>query len=182
GYAMPAFPDGAATFADPANPGGWYLVVNHEVPGDGGVSSFRFAADGTLSGSSRILSGTSLNCAGGATPWGTWLSCEEFDWGRVFECDPTGATPARARPALGAFYHEAAAVASDGRIYMTEDRSEGGFYRFTPESAEDLSSGLLEVATGNAPGAVTWVEVPDPSGVPVLTRDQVPSMMAFDGG
>ena len=182
GYVMPAFPDGAATFEDAAAPGGWYLTVNHEVPGGGGVSSFRFAPDGTIIGSRQILSGTWLNCAGGATPWGTWLSCEEFDLGRVWECDPTGVARSAVRPAMGAFAHEAAAVARDGRVYMTEDRPSGGFYRFTPDSPGDLSSGLLEVATGVAPGPVTWVRVPDPSGTPVLVRDQVPALMAFDGG
>jgi uncharacterized protein len=60
------------------------------------------------------------------------LSCEEYDWGHVWECDPTGATRARRRRAMGAFAHEAAAVAVDGRIYLTEDRKDGGFYRFTP--------------------------------------------------
>ena len=182
GYSMPAFPDGAATFADPAVAGGWYLVVNHEIPGDGGVSSFRFAPDGTVTGSQRLLFGTSLNCAGGATPWGTWLSCEEFDLGRVWECDPTGATGPRVLPAMGAFAHEAAAVAQDGRVYLTEDRGRGGLYRFTPDSPQDLSFGLLEIATGTAPGPVTWVEVPDPSGLPDPTRSQVPGTMAFDGG
>ncbi len=182
GYKMPAFPDGAATFADPATPGGWYLTVNHEVPAGGGVSSFRFAPDGTLLGAQQILAGTSLNCAGGPTPWGTWLSCEEFDWGRVWECDPSGGTPAVVRPGLGSFAHEAAAVADDHRVYMTEDRPKGGFYRFTPSVAGDLSVGLLEIATGSAPGPVTWEQVPNPGGVPVLTRDQVSDTMTFNGG
>ena len=83
---------------------------------------------------------------------------------------------------MGAFYHEAAAVASDGRIYMTEDRGNGGFYRFTPVAPTDLSSGLLEVATGSTPGPVVWAEVPNPSGSPLLRHHQVPAMMRFDGG
>ena len=58
----------------------------------------------------RILSGTRANCAGGATPWGRWLSCEEVDRGYVWDTDPAGAgTPVR-RDAMGRFQHEAAAV------------------------------------------------------------------------
>ncbi len=183
GFVFRGFPDGAATFVDPAVPGGWYLAVNHEIPGSGGVSSIRFAPDGTITGAASICHDTTLNCAGGATPWGTWLTCEEYDLGRVYECDPTGATGAIQRSGLGAFAHEAAAVAADGRVYLTEDRPDGGFYRFTPDRPQDLSTGLLEVATGEgAPGAVTWVPVPDPSSSYVLSRKQVPSMIPFDGG
>lgn len=180
-----AFPDGAATFVDPAVAGGWYLTVNHEIPaGVGGVSSIRFAPDGTVVSAESICDHTSQNCAGGATPWGTWLTCEEFDGGYVWECDPTGANPAQRRSAMGAFKHEAAAVASDDRIYMTEDRGSGGFYRFTPDVAGDLSAGVLEVATGTAPGPVTWAVVPDPQPALLDTpcRDQVEGTMRFDGG
>ncbi len=178
------FPDGAATFADAAVPGGWYLVTNHEVPaGGGGVTSIRFAPDGTITGATEILAGTSLNCAGGATPWGTWLSCEEFDAGRVWECDPTGNRPAVVHEALGRWRHEAAAVASDGRVYLTEDFGTGAFYRFTPDSVGDLSAGLLEVATGaTGGGPVSWVEVPEPAATSTPCRSQVADTMRFDGG
>lgn len=185
GLEFRAFPDGAATFADAEVPGGWYLAVNHEIPGVGGVSSIRFAPDGTIVDAHSICADTGLNCAGGATPWGTWLTCEEFDWGHVWECDPTGARPAERRRAMGAFCHEAAAVASDDRVYLTEDRKDGGFYRFTPVAPGDLSSGLLEIATGDSSkGDVTWVEVPnpDPTLGETLCRHQVPSTMSFDGG
>ena len=105
-----------------------------------------------------------MNCAGGPTPWGAWLSCEEIEGGLVWECDPSGRDRAEARPALGAFPHEAVAVDPDGeRLYLTEDRPDGRFYRFTPDAYPDLSAGLLEVAEEAADGAVTWREVPDPA-------------------
>lgn len=179
------FPDGAATFADAAVTRGWYLTVNHEIPAVGGVTSIRFAPDGTITDAIAICSDTSLNCAGGATPWGTWLSGEEYDGGNIWECDPTGREPARRRTAMGTFKHEAACVAGDGRIYMTEDRSDGAFYRFTPSAPQDLSSGLLEVATGPDPqGPVGWAPVPEPN--PTLfeipTRDQLEDAIHYEGG
>ncbi len=185
GFDFRAFPDGAATFADLQVAGGWYLAVNHEIPGIGGVSSIRFAPDGTIVDAYSICSDTGLNCAGGATPWGTWLTGEEFDWGHIWECDPTGAKSALRRRAMGAFCHEAAAVARDGRVYLTEDRPDGGFYRFTPDHPGDLSTGLLEIATGGSKkGPVTWVRVPnpDPSLFDTQCRHQVADTMQFEGG
>ena len=181
------FPDGGATFVDRETPGGWYYVANHEVPfGGGGVTSFRFAPDGTIVDAYPICSWTSLNCAGGATPWGTWLTCEEFDGGGVWECDPTRPRSARRHAAMGLFAHEAAAVAIDDRVYLTEDRPDGGFYRFTPDRTGDLSSGLLEIACGpthaSEVGTVTWRRVPHVLADPVPCRRQVPDALHFDGG
>jgi len=154
------FPDGGATFEVD---GGYVYVSNSEVPAEGGgVGAVRFDDDGTIVDSYRILTGTSGNCAGGATPWGTWLSCEEQE--------------------LGAFVHEAVAVDADGeRLYLTEDRPDGRFYRFTPAAYPDLAEGTLEVAAV-ADGAVTWLAVPDPLATSAATRTQVPESTAFDGG
>ena len=182
GYTWPMFPDGGATF--PLAGGGWVYVANSEVPLVGGASSISFDEAGNVTGARRILGGTSSNCAGGPTPWGTWLSCEERDRGYVHECDVLAQRPTR-RPALGRFQHEAAAV--DGArqvVYLTEDEGDGCFYRFRYPTPNDLSAGALEVATVSGPtgGTVTWTPVPDPSGGSTRTRDQVPGATRFRGG
>lgn len=139
------FPDGGACFPTPE--GGWVYASNCEFPVAGGAQAVRFAANGDIIDAYNILSGTSLNCAGGATPWGTWLSCEERDWGYVWECDPLGINKAVRHPAMGAFKHEAAAVDAERQhVYMTEDVGDGCLYRFTPKQYPDLSQGVLEVA------------------------------------
>ncbi len=182
GYRVPDNADGMGCFAYDANR--VLLVRNHELkakqtgegpfgvagkslPGvydtlgdgsalPGGTTTLLYnLRDGRLEEHWLSLAGTIRNCAGGTTPWGSWLTCEEDltragkdgikrDHGWVFE------VPARARglvdpvplKAMGRFNHEAAVVdPRTGIVYMTEDREDGLLYRFLPNAKGELAKG-----------------------------------------
>ncbi|MEU2113087.1 alkaline phosphatase PhoX [Streptomyces sp. NPDC019507] len=181
-YTWHSAPDGGACFADGT---GWIYVSNSEINPSGGASAVRFSSSGAITGAYRILSGTRTNCAGGKTPWNTWLSCEEVSLGYVYETDPWGVNAAVRRDAMGRFKHEAAAADPVRRVvYLTEDESNGCLYRFIPTTWGDLSSGTLQVLVAGtaSSGSFSWANVPDPDGSPTATRSQVSGAKRFNGG
>lgn len=205
GGRSPGRADGAASFALPG--GLTALVVNHEnaptlaeypVPalpgltydasGVGGTTTILLGPDGSRLAEYVSLAGTERNCAGGVTPWGTWLSCEESearrgdgdrqqDHGYVFEVDPADPSanldPAPVK-ALGRFRHEAVAVdPARGELYLTEDAEDpdGLLYRWSPPSVGPLGRGALR-RLGPDDGVLAALRALDPSGaaVPDLAR------------
>ncbi|MGW0134901.1 PhoX family protein [Streptomyces sp. NPDC003299] len=193
---VPSNHDGMAAFA--GRGGRTHLVRNHEnrataripVPavegitydpaGKGGCTALALDSRNRVLAEHVAIAGTAVNCAGGRTPWGTWLTCEETedkagtngyakDHGFIFEVHPTDPHRTGAVPltAMGRFQHEAIAIdPGTGIVYETEDaflKPFGLFYRFLPERP------LGGVGSLRAGGRLQAMRVP---GVPDLSTIQ----------
>ncbi|MEM7281228.1 MAG: alkaline phosphatase PhoX [Pseudomonadota bacterium] len=150
------------------NPELVYDYGGGETPGLGGTTTLVFnPKTKTVEEEYLSLLGTEVNCAGGTTPWGTWVSCEETsnkagvgtdevkrfrllrstrekNHGYNFEVSPDSKGLSQPIPlqAMGRFDHEAIAVEpKTGTVYQTEDRNDGLFYRFLPKQPGNLTQG-----------------------------------------
>ena len=169
---MPLAHDGMGVFN--MSDGRFRLVRNHEdrnAAGAGTVAVDANAYDRKGGGTTTLvvnpftrelerdfisLCGTTVNCAGGITPWGSWITSEETNvgptaagWTRQhgYSFDVPAAAnstvPAVALTAMGRFSHEAVAVDPNTWIvYQTEDNgSTSGFYRFLANKPGVLKDG-----------------------------------------
>ncbi|MBD1877602.1 alkaline phosphatase PhoX [Coleofasciculus sp. FACHB-T130] len=196
GNPVPGGHDGMGAFPGPNNT--TILIRNHELSPNsatqvvglkydnlckGGTTTLIVGANRQIQSHFASLAGTYRNCAGGTTPWGSWISSEE-NTSTPATNDPVNITgnvnqrhgynfevPANAKTtvtpvplkAMGRFNHEAVAIdPKTGIVYETEDRGNGLFYRFIPNQPGKLvEGGVLEaLKIKGMPQAITKTNFP----------------------
>lgn len=173
-------------------------LANYDSPtvARGGTSNLTFdAVSGKWLSGYMSLGGTIRNCAGGRTPWGTWITCEETNdltitgirHGWHFEVPAYGKGTGLALKPMGRSSWEAVAVdPATGHVFMTEDTTPSAFYKFVPNQYGNLAaggtlwalkvkgtdnynfSGLGNVYVDFPVGQIwetDWVQVTDPEGI-----------------
>jgi uncharacterized protein len=203
GRRTPPLHDGMAAFA--GENGRVVLVRNHEISAGpaldgptydskagGGTTTTVFDPASEKIVSTRVsLAGTARNCAGGPTPWGSWLTCEEsvvgpaepqnplpLQHGYVFEVPHNHDSDAKPIKAMGCFVHEAVAIdPQTGIVYQTQDRAQSGLYRYIPKTRGKLAEGgrlqmlavdgrrPFDTSRGQRAGVaydIRWVDIADP--------------------
>ncbi|HSP02895.1 MAG TPA: alkaline phosphatase PhoX [Acidimicrobiales bacterium] len=174
-------------------------VPTYDPAATGGTSNIVLDRDNRVVSVYPSIAGTHNNCAGGPTPWGTWLTCEENEsdigvvpHGYVFEVDPEGKkTVATPYKAMGRYKHEAAAVDPEtSAVYLTEDHNDGLFYKFVPDDTSmqygSLGNGgtlyamkagdlgrLGEIKTVGRSVKVRWTEISNPDQQGLNGKDEL---------
>ena len=186
GTILPGRHDGMAAF--PAAGGNVWLVRNHELNGPGpafgpgapydvfsrgGTTTVLVTPQGVVLDSFTSLNGTQMNSAGGPTPWGSWITCEETvngpdvgpdftgapntsltqPHGYIFEVPAGGQSDRQPIRSAGRFAHDAAAFDPlEGILYLTDDPFDfpSGFYRYVPptnpiETGSMADGGVLQM-------------------------------------